>query len=81
LQPVKGKIIAGGRVALPAEFRRALDLSGGDTIYFTLDGDQLTIRSARSALKRIQDRLRPYDIALSASGQADADCGEDAADA
>lgn len=57
---IKGKIIGGGRVALPADMRRALGVVEGDTVYFDLDGDALRIRTAKSALKRIQDMLRPY---------------------
>ncbi|SEN64814.1 looped-hinge helix DNA binding domain-containing protein, AbrB family [Sphingomonas gellani] len=59
---VRGKIIGGGRVALPADIRRAMGLSEGDTVHFELDGEELRVRSARTALKRIQDRLRPYGI-------------------
>jgi hypothetical protein len=37
-----------------------MGLAEGDTVYFELDGDELRIRSAKSALKRIQEKLRPY---------------------
>ena len=57
---VKGKVIAGGRIALPADIRRVMGVAEGDTIYFDLDGDELRVRSAKSSLRRIQDRLRPY---------------------
>ena len=57
---IKGKIIAGGRIALPADVRRAMGVAEGDTVYFDLDGDELRVRSARSSLRRIQDRLRAY---------------------
>jgi AbrB family looped-hinge helix DNA binding protein len=57
---LRGKVIGGGRVALPADVRRAMGLNEGDTVYFEMDGEDLRIRSARTALKRIQDRLRPY---------------------
>jgi bifunctional DNA-binding transcriptional regulator/antitoxin component of YhaV-PrlF toxin-antitoxin module len=56
----KGRIIAGGRVALPADMRRTLGLAEGDTVYFDLDGESLRLRSAKSALKGIQDTLRRY---------------------
>ena len=57
---VKGKVIAGGRIALPADVRRAMGIAEGDTVYFDLDGDELRVRSSRSSLRRIQDRLRAY---------------------
>lgn len=57
---LKGKVIAGGRIALPADVRRAMGVVEGDTVYFNLDGDELRVRSSRSSLRRIQDRLRAY---------------------
>ena len=57
---IKGKVIAGGRIALPADVRRAMGLAEGDTVYFDLDGDELRVRSARASVRRIQEQLRPY---------------------
>ena len=57
---IRGKVIGGGRVALPADVRRAMGLAEGDTVYFEMDGDELRIRSAKTALRRIQDKLRAY---------------------
>lgn len=56
----RGKVIAGGRIALPAEMRRALGLQNGDTVLFELQGDEIRIRPARSALKRVQERLKAF---------------------
>ena len=56
----KGKLIAGGRVALPSEVRRAMGVVDGDTVYFELEDDELRLRSAKSALRRIQAKLRAY---------------------
>ncbi len=57
---LKGRVIAGGRIALPADVRKQLGIAEGDTVYFSLDGDELRVRSAKSALRRIQEQLRPY---------------------
>ena len=57
---LRGRIIAGGRVAIPAELRRELALDEGETVFFEVDGDALRIRSAKTALKAIQDRLREH---------------------
>ena len=57
---LRGRIIAGGRVAIPAELRRKLALDEGEAVFFEVDGDALRIRSAKSALKAIQDRLRDH---------------------
>ncbi|WDF74215.1 AbrB/MazE/SpoVT family DNA-binding domain-containing protein [Novosphingobium sp. KACC 22771] len=56
----RGKVIAGGRIALPAEMRRALGLQNGDTVLFELEGDEVRIRPAKSALRRVQERLRAF---------------------
>lgn len=57
---VRGKIIAGGRVALPADMRRSLGLQNGDTVLIEMNDEEIRIRPARSALRRIQDRLRAF---------------------
>jgi AbrB family looped-hinge helix DNA binding protein len=55
---VKGKVVEGGRIIVPAAFRKSMGLSKGDTVFMELDGDELRIRPARSALRRIQAKLR-----------------------
>ncbi|WEK43251.1 MAG: AbrB/MazE/SpoVT family DNA-binding domain-containing protein [Candidatus Sphingomonas colombiensis] len=57
---LRGKVIAGGRIALPADVRRSLGLQNGDTVLFEIEGDELRIRPARSALRRVQERLRAF---------------------
>ncbi|GJD50530.1 hypothetical protein OPKNFCMD_3273 [Methylobacterium crusticola] len=55
---VKGKVVEGGRIIVPAAFRQSLGLSKGDTVFMELHGVELRIRPARSALRRIQAKLR-----------------------
>ncbi|MDF0544998.1 AbrB/MazE/SpoVT family DNA-binding domain-containing protein [Sphingobium sp. H39-3-25] len=57
---LRGKVIAGGRIALPADIRRSLGLQNGDTVLFEVNGDEVRIRPARSALRRVQERLREF---------------------
>ncbi|RJG52983.1 AbrB/MazE/SpoVT family DNA-binding domain-containing protein [Sphingobium terrigena] len=57
---LRGKVIAGGRIALPADIRRSLGLQNGDTVLFEVNGDEVRIRPARSALRRVQERLRAF---------------------
>jgi AbrB family looped-hinge helix DNA binding protein len=57
---VRGRVVDGGRVILPASFRKALGIEKGDTVLIELNGDGLQIRPARSALHRLQARLRDY---------------------
>ena len=55
---VTGKVVEGGRIIVPAAFRQSLGLEKGDTVFMELHGDELRIRSARSALRRVQAKLR-----------------------
>jgi AbrB family looped-hinge helix DNA binding protein len=54
----KAVLKEGGRVVLPAAFRHAMKLSEGDALVFELEGDELRIRSAASALSRLQQRWK-----------------------
>ena len=56
---VKGKLVEGGRLIVPAAFRRAMGVAKGDMVVMELHGDELRVRPARSALRRIQESLRP----------------------
>ena len=55
---IKGKVVDGGRIIVPAAFRQALGLDKGDTVFMEVDDGELRVRPARSALRRIQARLR-----------------------
>ncbi len=57
---VKGRIAEGGRILVPAAYRKALGLATGDTILIELSGEELRIRPVRSALRRLQDKLKTY---------------------
>lgn len=56
----RGKVVSGGRLLVPAEFRRLMGLQDGDTVVMEVEGDELRIRPLRSTLQRIQSRLRKY---------------------
>ena len=54
------KIIAGGKISLPAELRRALDLKDGDTIAIDHDGVSFTGMSYAAKIREIQAQFAPY---------------------
>ena len=56
----KGKIVEGGRVILPAAFRKSMGLQKGDTVLIELHGEEVRIHPARLALRRLQEKLRDY---------------------
>lgn len=53
-----GKIVEGGRLIVPAAFRKEMGLAKGDAVVMEMHGDELRIRPAKSALKRLREKLR-----------------------
>ena len=56
----RARLVDGGRIILPAPIRKAMGLETGDTVLLELNGDALTLRSANSALRRLQARARSF---------------------
>ena len=56
----RGKFISGGRLQVPAEYRRQLGVRDGDAVIMELVDGELRVRPLREALSRVQDRLRAY---------------------
>ncbi|MCW3837089.1 AbrB/MazE/SpoVT family DNA-binding domain-containing protein [Sphingomonas canadensis] len=56
----RGKLVSGGRLQVPAEFRRALGIDDGDTVIMEVKDGELHVRPYREVLRRVQDRLRRY---------------------
>lgn len=55
---VNTKISEGGRVVIPAEFRRELGLDVGDTVTVTLFDNEIRILPRAEAVKRAQALVR-----------------------
>ena len=58
MQTAKGMVVEGGRIIVPTAFRRALGLEKGDAVLLELHEDELRVRPARTALRRLQAKLR-----------------------
>ena len=58
----KVRLDAAGRILIPAEFRKALDMRVGEYMALDLDSEQNEIRvcTMREAGRRIQEAVRPY---------------------
>ena len=52
------KIIDGGKLIIPAAFRRKLGIDTGDTVVIELGEDGLHVRSLSSAVRRAQEIVR-----------------------
>ena len=58
----RGKIVSGGRIQLPADVRRALSLSDGDTVLIEVVDGEVHLRPVNAAIKRIRQRMQPYIV-------------------
>ena len=52
------KIVEGGKLVIPATFRRELGIAPGDTVIVELSEGELRVRSLPSAIRRVQERMR-----------------------
>lgn len=55
-----GKLVSGGRLQVPADIRRALDLGDGDTVTMRVVDGELRVLPTKGAIERIQAIVRRY---------------------
>jgi AbrB family looped-hinge helix DNA binding protein len=60
MTPHRVKVTEGGRVVIPAEFRRQLGLQPGAEVVMDIADGELRIRSVRQAVERAQSLVRRY---------------------
>ncbi|HEY3445696.1 MAG TPA: AbrB/MazE/SpoVT family DNA-binding domain-containing protein [Myxococcales bacterium] len=68
MDEAKTRLTAGGRLVLPARFRRALGLKVGDEVVLCLSGREVRMMAPREAVRRAQELVRrhvPRGTALS----------------
>lgn len=54
------RIGQGGRVVLPARLRRAAGMEIGDDVIVRLENGEVRLIKYADAIRRVQERLRPY---------------------
>lgn len=52
------KVVEGGKLVIPAAFRREMGIAPGDTVIVELDEGELRVRSLSSTIRRVQARMR-----------------------
>jgi AbrB family looped-hinge helix DNA binding protein len=57
---VRTRIAEGGRIVIPAEYRKALGLQVGDEVVLSLDEDQVRVYTIDAAIRRAQALVRQY---------------------
>lgn len=58
MQSQRVKVVEGGKLVIPAAFRREMGIAPGDTVILELDEGELRVRSLSSAIRRVQERMR-----------------------
>lgn len=56
----RAKIASGGRVVIPAEYRKALGLRDGDEVTIRLEDGELRLYNQAQAVRRAQAIVRQY---------------------
>ncbi len=54
------QISENGRIVIPAAFRKAMGLKGGEVVTIRMDEEGLHIQSRAQAIKRAQTKVRKY---------------------
>lgn len=54
------RITEGGRIVIPAEFRRALGLNVGDELLMQVEDGELRLFTLEQGIKRAQETYRKY---------------------
>lgn len=60
MDTVRVKISEGGRIVIPADFRRRLGVSIGDDVIVRLEDCTLRVFTVREGIRQAQEILRPY---------------------
>lgn len=56
----RARIAPGGRIVIPAPFRRELGLEEGDPVIVELVDREVRVRSLRDQVRKVQARLRDH---------------------
>jgi AbrB family looped-hinge helix DNA binding protein len=60
MSQIRTRVAEGGRIVLPAQYRRALGIQVGDEIVLRLEGDELRLLTLRQAIRDAQELIGRY---------------------
>ena len=56
----KSKIVKGGKISIPAVYRKSLKLKEGDEIVFNLNNNELTLTPIKTNLQKVREMVNQY---------------------
>lgn len=56
----RAKLDRGGRMVIPANFRKALGIENGDEMVLHLEEDSIRLISLQEAVRQAQDKVKKY---------------------
>lgn len=56
----EAKVIAGGKVVIPAKLRREMELAVGDRLIFEKEGDRIVLKTFAQVVREIQQNVAKY---------------------
>jgi AbrB family looped-hinge helix DNA binding protein len=60
MEQVRARIGEGGRIVIPAEYRKALGMEVGDVVFIRLEDNEVRIRTPYEAIRRAQEWVRSF---------------------
>ena len=57
---MRARVNENGRVVIPANFRKALDINAGDELVFRIEDDELRATTIKNRIARAQKMVRKY---------------------
>ncbi len=60
MSDVKTRVGAGGRIVIPAEYRKALGLKPGDEVVLVLEDGEVRLLTPKQTIQRAQALVRRY---------------------
>lgn len=60
MSTIRTRVGKGGRVVIPAEYRKSLGLKPGDEVLLVLEKDEVRLVTLRQAVERAQSLVRRY---------------------
>ena len=60
MEQIKTKIGEGGRIVIPAEYRKVLDLKPGDDVVLSMEDGSVRVSTIQQAIKHAQALVRRF---------------------